>query len=393
RNITDVDDKINARAQESGVDIREITEEPVNAYHADMASIGTLPPSIEPRATEHIPQMVTMIEKLIAEGHAYEADGHVLFNVKSDPDYGRLSGRSMDEMIAGARVEVAPYKNDPADFVLWKPSDADIPGWDSPWGRGRPGWHIECSAMGETHLGETFDIHGGGIDLIFPHHENEAAQSRCAHDGAPLANFWMHNGYLMVEGEKMSKSLGNFFTVRDVVAEWPGEVARYAMLATHYRQPLDWTNDGLTQAKQSLDRIYRALRALDKISATDAEVPDSVLNALQDDLNTPQALSALHDLTKVANKADNDGERARLKGEILAAGQLLGLLNEVPEQWLHASSSEGPTPDEIENLIQERLEARKNKDFARADEIRDTLAAQGIILEDSGRTTSWRRSQ
>ena len=391
RNITDVDDKINARARESGEDIRTITERTAAAYHEDMGALGALRPNVEPRATDHIPQMVAMIEKLVAEGHAYEAEGHVLFSVKSDADYGALSRRSMDEMIAGARVEVAPYKKDPADFVLWKPSEAGDPAWDSPWGRGRPGWHIECSAMGETHLGETFDIHGGGIDLTFPHHENEIAQSRCAHDGAPLANVWMHNGFLMVEGEKMSKSLGNFFTVRELLEEWPGDVMRYAMLATQYRQPLDWTRDGLTQAKQSLDRIYRALRALEDVEAQDADIPESVLAPLRDDLNTPLALAALHDLTTECNKSLKPEERARLKGELLAGGALLGLLGVDADEWLKAAPAGELEAEAIEALIRERLDARKNKDFARADEIRDSLAAQGIILEDGPDGTIWRR--
>ena len=396
RNITDVDDKINARARESGEDIRTITDRTVKAYHADMGALGALSPTVEPRATDHIPQMVAMIDRLVTSGHAYEAEGHVLFSVKSDADYGELSRRSMDDMIAGARVEVAPYKKDPADFVLWKPSEAGDPAWDSPWGPGRPGWHIECSAMGETHLGDTFDIHGGGIDLTFPHHENEIAQSRCAHDGAPLANVWMHNGFLKVEGEKMSKSLGNFFTVRELLEEWPnqaqgGEVMRYAMLATHYRQPLDWTRDGLTQAKQSLDRIYRALRALEDVAADDAPVPESVLAPLRDDLNTPLALAALHDLTTECNKSLKPDDRARLKGELRAGGALLGLLGADADAWLKSGQSGELAVEAIEALIQERLDARANKDFTRADDIRDSLAAQGIILEDGPDGTVWRR--
>ncbi len=408
RNITDIDDKINERAAESGEDIRDLTTRTAAQFHKDMAALNALSPSIEPRATDHIPHMIAMIERLIGLGHAYEAEGHVLFSVQSDEGYGVLSGRSMDEMIAGARVEVAPYKKDPADFVLWKPSTPDLPGWDSPWGRGRPGWHIECSAMGEAHLGETFDIHGGGIDLIFPHHENEIAQSSCTHGGAPLARYWMHNGFLSVEGEKMSKSLGNFFTVNELLEDWPGEVMRYAMLATHYRQPLDWTNDGLTQAKQSLDRIYRALRALDDVEADEAEVPPSVLGPLTEDLNTPLALTALHDLTTECNKAEREDDKGRFKGELLSAGRLLGLLQEEPDQWLKSkvrkvelglgeAFGEGVGPDsilddaDIERLITKRINARKNKDFAEADRIRDDLAAKGIILEDGPEGTIWRR--
>jgi cysteinyl-tRNA synthetase len=393
RNITDVDDKINARARESGEDIRAITERTVAAYHEDMDALGALRPTIEPRATEHIGQMIAMTEKLIARGHAYEADGHVLFSVSSDPQYGQLSGRSMDEMIAGARVEVAPYKRDPADFVLWKPSTPDLPGWDSPWGRGRPGWHIECSAMGEAHLGEVFDIHGGGIDLIFPHHENEIAQSACAHHGQPHARYWMHNGFLMVEGEKMSKSLGNFFTVRDLLADWPGEVLRYTMLSTHYRQPIDWTKAGMQQAKDSLDRLYRTLKAFEHIDADEADVPESVLAPLLDDLNTPLALSALHELATKANKSKNDPTRGKYKAMLLAGGQALGLFGSDPDDWLKRrdATADGPTEAEIEQLIAGRIAARKNKDFAEADRIRGTLADQGIILEDGPQGTTWRR--
>ncbi len=387
-NITDVDDKINARAAESGEDIGAITAKTTKAYHEDMEALGALPPDVEPRATEHIPQMIAMIEKLLAGGFAYEADGHVLFHVKADAGYGVLSGRSVEDMIAGARVEVAPYKKDPADFVLWKPSSDDLPGWDSPWGRGRPGWHIECSAMGEEHLGETFDIHGGGLDLIFPHHENEIAQSSCAHVSKPLANYWVHNGYVMAEGEKMSKSLGNFFTVRDLLADWDGEVIRYNMLSTHYRAPLDWTRAGCEQAKQSLDRLYTALRALDGIEVGDADIPDALLAALEDDLNTPLALSVLHELAGEANKASADGDKSRVKGALHAGGGLLGLLHRAPEDWFKAGAD---NTGEIEALIEKRLQARADKNFALADQIRDDLAAQGVILEDGPGGTSWKR--
>lgn len=389
RNITDVDDKINARAAESGQDIGAITAETAKAYHEDMDAIGALEPDVEPRATEHVPQMIAMIETLLAGGFAYEADGHVLFHVKADKDYGSLSGRSVDEMIAGARVEVAPYKKDPADFVLWKPSPEDLPGWDSPWGRGRPGWHIECSAMGEEHLGETFDIHGGGIDLIFPHHENEIAQSSCAHGSKPLANYWVHNGFVMAEGEKMSKSLGNFFTVRDLLADWDGEVIRYNMLSSHYRAPLDWTQAGCEQAKQSLERLYTALRALAGIQADESDVPAALMAALEDDLNTSLALSVLHELAGEANKASADEDKARLKGALLAGGGLLGLLQRDPEEWFKAGADGA---GEIDALIAKRLQARADKDFTLADQIRDDLAAQGVILEDGPGGTTWKRA-
>jgi len=389
RNITDVDDKINAAARDSGVDIGAITARTTAAFHRDMAALGALPPDVEPRATEHIAPMIAMIERLIGAGHAYVAEGHVLFDVPSDPDYGQLSGRARDEMIAGARVDVAPYKKDPADFVLWKPSGAGQPGWESPWGRGRPGWHIECSAMGETHLGETFDIHGGGLDLIFPHHENEIAQSRCSHAGAPLARYWVHNGFVTVEGEKMSKSLGNFLTVHDLLEETPGEVIRAAMLATHYRQPLDWTDEGVRQAREGLDRMYRALRRLKDVAIGDKPaVPEGLLAALEDDLNTPLALAELHRITGEANKAQDRAAQATWKGQLLAGGALIGLLQADPEAWLHG----GEEDSDIDALLAERLEARRNKDFATADRIRDQLAARGIVIEDGPQGSSWRRA-
>jgi len=363
-----------------------------------MAALNAAPPDIEPRATEHIAEMIAMIEKLIASGHAYAAEGHVLFDVPSMPEYGKLSGRNRDEMIAGARVDVAPYKKDAADFVLWKPSSPELPGWDSPWGRGRPGWHIECSAMSETHLGETFDIHGGGRDLIFPHHENEVAQSCCAHNGAPLARYWVHNGFLTVEGEKMSKSLGNFRTVQELLENHHGEVIRLAMLATHYRQPLDWTEDGLHQARANLDRLYTALRSLDDVKVDMAkeagDPPAEFLAALEDDLNTPLALSVMFALAGAANKATDEAERARIKGEILGCGELLGILQEDVNVWFQGGAEEGGDLDaaQVEHLIADRLAARAAKDFAAADNIRDQLADAGIVLEDGPEGTSWRRA-
>jgi len=391
RNITDVDDKINAAAKASGETIREVTERTARAFHEDVAALGNLPPTREPRATEHVAQMVRMIGELIAGGHAYEAEGHVLFAVKSKADYGKLSRRPHDEMIAGARVEVAPYKRDPGDFVLWKPSPPDLPGWESPWGRGRPGWHIECSAMAEAYLGESFDIHAGGLDLIFPHHENEIAQSECAHGGRIFARYWLHNEFVIVEGEKMSKSLGNFRTIRDVLADAPGEAARYAMLTAHYRDPMDWTAERLRQAKQALDRFYLGLRAVAEVPATDAsEMPHPVRAALEDDLNTPLALAALHELLGELNKAGDYAEKARLKGALLAGGAVLGLLQQDAEAWLRgAEQGDG----EIEALIAERLAARKAKNFAEADRIRTDLALKGIVLEDKpDGTTLWRRA-
>jgi cysteinyl-tRNA synthetase len=382
RNITDVDDKINAAAKARGESIRALTERTATAFRDDMAALGALPPDVEPRATEHIAEMIAMVERLVAGGFAYAAEGHVLFEVKKMPDYGRLSGRSLEDMIAGARVEVAPYKRDPADFVLWKPSDAETPGWDSPWGRGRPGWHLECSAMSARHLGETFDIHGGGIDLVFPHHENEIAQSVCAHGGKPFVRYWLHNGFLNIESEKMSKSLGNFVTVRALLEEWPGEAIRYAMLTGHYREPLDWTRERLRQAKTTLDRFYLALRNAADVEAA-PYLTKAVAAALEDDLNTPLALAHLHELANALNR----DRSAEAKAGMLAAGNLLGLLQQEPDSWLR-----GGGDARIEDLVRQRDDARKAKNFAEADRIRKALDAEGILLEDKqGGVTTWRR--
>ena len=392
RNITDVDDKIMAAAKERGIAIDTLTTETTAMYHADMAALNALPPDVEPRATEHIPQMIAMIERLIESGNAYAADGHVLFNVPSMTNYGKLSRRSLKEMIAGARVEVAPYKKDPADFVLWKPSTPDQPGWDSPWGRGRPGWHIECSAMSEAHLGETFDIHGGGLDLIFPHHENEIAQSTCAHHGKPFVKVWLHNGFLSVNGEKMSKSLGNFFTVRDLLAKAPGEAIRLCLLSAHYRAPLDWTDDALSQARQVLDRLYGALRQVGP-GAVASTIPMAVRAALEDDINTPKAIAELHELAGRLNKASGT-ECDSLAADLRAGGQVLGLLQADPETWFkwQPEAGAGLTDAAIEALIAGRNDAKKARNFTEADRIRDELKANGVALEDTPGGTKWRRS-
>jgi cysteinyl-tRNA synthetase len=368
-NITDVEDKIMAAAAAEGVPIEIITERYSRFYFEDLGALGVARPDIVPLATQHIPQMVAMIERLIAAGHAYAAEGHVLFDVPSWPDYGRLSGRPMDEMIAGARVDVAPYKRSPADFVLWKPSAESQPGWDSPWGRGRPGWHIECSAMIEAHLGETIDIHGGGIDLEFPHHENEIAQSSCAHGGAPLARYWLHNGMLSMSSSKMSKSLGNVVTVGELLGEGhKGEVLRFALLSAHYRQPLDWSAQLIAQSKATLDRLYRTARDADPGTPSPA-----VIDALADDLNTPLALSRL--------SAIEDGATLR------ASAALLGLLGDSAAAWF-----QGAGDSRIDALVAARAEAKQRRDFAEADRIRAELAGEGVILEDNPAGTTWRRS-
>jgi len=393
RNFTDVDDKINAAAQAQGVPIKAITDKFSAIYRDDMAALGVLRPTIEPCATDHIAQMTAMTEALIAKGHAYAADGHVMFHVPSFERYGQLSGRNRDDMIAGARVEVAPYKKDPADFVLWKPSTPDLPGWDSPWGRGRPGWHIECSAMIETHLGNTIDLHGGGHDLIFPHHENELAQGTCAHGGATYARMWMHNGFLTMDKEKMSKSIGNIVTVHELLDKWPGEVVRLALLSAHYRQPLDWSDDTLTQTKATLDRFYRALDEVSGIEATVWDAPSAVVAALNDDLNTPKAMAEIAGLVKALNSATNDGDKARLKAELLSAGALLGILQQKPGRWFAAAKNDIDST-EVERLIAARLAARKARDFKEADRLRGVIAGMGVTIEDRpDGTTKWRMSE
>ena len=366
RNFTDVDDKINAKARETGRAIGEITEETIGWYHADMDAIGVLRPTHEPRATEYIPQMIAMIEDLIAKGHAYAAEGHVLFSVGSYPDYGRLSGRTVEDMIAGARVEVAPYKRDAMDFVLWKPSGADTPGWDSPWGYGRPGWHIECSAMSHELLGPHFDIHGGGNDLMFPHHENEIAQSCCAHQGAGFANIWMHNEMLQVEGKKMSKSLGNFFTVRDLLDQGvPGEVIRFVMLSTHYSKPMDWTAKKAAEAEKTLRKWYA--QAAD---APQAPVPDAMLAALFDDLNTPLAITALHQISQ-------SGDAASLRAGL----SILGLASVGVPDW--AASPDVDLSALEAQLFAVRQTAMETKDFAPVDALKSALTDAGVEVRMS----------
>jgi cysteinyl-tRNA synthetase len=393
RNITDVDDKINDRAARDfptlplNEAIRKVTEQTAAQFHADVAALGCLPPTFEPRATDFVlpradgkADMVTLIRQLIARGHAYEAGGEVLFDTQSMPDYGALSGRKLDEQLAGARVAVDAHKKNPADFVLWKQSSAGEPGWDSPWGRGRPGWHIECSAMSAAYLGDVFDIHGGGLDLIFPHHENEIAQSRCAHGTPTMANYWMHNGFLQVEGEKMSKSLGNFITIRDVLKDWPGEVVRLNMLKTHYRSPIDWTLKGLEETAKTLDDWYWVA------ADVKGEQPFApVIEALSDDLNTPQMIASLHGLR---NSAASGNERDR--DQFAASLRLLGFLSESAAEWQRRKQqASGVDAKQIDGLISDRTAARARKDFKESDRIRDELAAMGVVIKDSKEGTTW----
>lgn len=395
RNITDVDDKINNAARELGVPISTITDRFAAAFRDDMAALGAVTPDVEPSVVAHMPQIIAMIERLIESGHAYVAENHVLFSVGSFADYGKLSRRDVDEMIAGARIDVAPYKRDPGDFVLWKPSTDDLPGWESPWGRGRPGWHIECSAMAEAHLGETIDIHAGGVDLQFPHHENEIAQSECAHGGRVFARYWLHNGMLNFGGAKMSKSIGNIEKIHDLVAKHPPEALRYALLSAHYRQPLEWSDTVIDQCIRTLDRLYGTLRDLGDVDAN-ATIPDSVETALDDDLNTPQVLALLNEFARDARGllAVGDADRARLsqlKGDLLGAGLALGLLQQSPAKWF-ARGADDSDDARITALVEERTTAKKSRDFARADAIRDQLAAEGVLLEDTAAGVRWRRA-
>ena len=387
RNFTDVDDKINAAAATEGVPIGTITGRYIDAYHEDMRALGVLTPDLEPRVTEHIPAIIDLIWELMARGHAYAEQGHVLFHVPSYPAYGQLSGRRTEDMLAGARVEVAPYKRDPMDFVLWKPSMPEQPGWDSPWGRGRPGWHIECSAMIGQHLGHTIDIHGGGQDLIFPHHENEVAQGTCAH-GALYCRTWVHNSFVTVDGQKMSKSLGNVLLVRDLLQQAPGEAIRLALLSTHYRRPLDWSAQRLTAARQALTRFYASLAKVEHVSALADTTPDAqVLEALRNDLNVPGALTRLHALRTELDEAATDTARAQAKSRLLVSAGVLGLLQQAPSMAMEALAPSDwawtANANRVRELLDERQLARERRDFARADALRGELEAAGFIVEDT----------
>ena len=390
RNITDIDDKINNAARELGVPIKSITDKYTAAYRSEMSALGVEMPNIEPFATDHISEIVAMIERLVDRGHAYAAAGHVLFDVGAFADYGQLSRRSPDEMMAGARIEVAPYKRNAGDFVLWKPSTDDLPGWDSPWGRGRPGWHIECSAMAAAHLGEVIDIHAGGVDLQFPHHENEVAQSRCAHGTEVFARYWVHNGMLTLSGSKMSKSVGNVFLVHELIKLYPPEALRFALLSGHYRQPLEWSDQLIDQSVRTLDRLYGTLRDVSADSSAAAgPVPAEVESALADDLNTPQALAALAQFAADARR-QSGAVAAEAAGKLLSGGRALGLLQQAPQAWF----SRGVAADDdarIQSLVDQRIAARKARDFAEADRIRDLLAAEAIVLEDTPEGVRWRR--
>lgn len=389
-NITDIDDKILNKHQETGKPIEEITRETFQWYLDDMHALNVKDPDYRPRATEFVNEMIELVKLLIKNGHAYEAEGHVLFSVDSMPNYGYLSGRSMKEMLAGARIEVADYKKNPADFILWKPSEEGQPGWNSPWGFGRPGWHLECSAMSSKYLGNSFDIHGGGSDLIFPHHENECAQSMCAHPHDTFARYWVHAGMLMVDGVKMSKSLGNFYTVNQLIAEYPAEALRLLFISTHYHQPFNFTFEGLKQAKTVLDKFYNALQKTDNIKTEKTVVDERVLEALCDDLNTPLALSYLHEIVNNLNKAETEEDKRKYKSLLLGSAGVMGLLYQDADAWFKQGAN-AIAEDEIEQLILERAEAKKSKNYARADEIRNQLKEAGILLEDGPTGTTWKK--
>ncbi len=390
RNITDIDDKINKSALNLGMNIKKYSQKYADIYNNDIQQLGVLPPDIEPYATAHIPEIISMINALIAKGNAYEAEGHVLFNVESYDKYGRLSNRNLEDMIAGARVEVAPYKKHPADFVLWKPSDETLPGWNSPWGRGRPGWHIECSAMCKQHLGDVIDIHCGGRDLVFPHHENESAQSCCANDTESFANHWLHNGMINMGNQKMSKSLGNILLIKDVTEQYKGEVIRWLLLSAQYRQSVDWSDESIHKSQKTVDRIYAVLRENQDITASIGNecIPQPVIDALDDDLNTPMAFAEINKIAKQLAKAQTIEDKQKYKSSLLSTGALLGLFEHDAEQWFKKTDSD-IDEEKVNALILEREQARTNKDWAQSDLIRDKLSEMNIVLEDSTQGTRW----
>ena len=388
RNITDLDDKIYEAAKSEQSDVSEITERYTKIYHQDISALGVKDPDIEPRATDHIKEMIEMIEGLLAKGYAYENEGHVLFSVDSYSDYGSLSNRQHEDQIAGARVAIAAYKKNPRDFVLWKPSTPDLPGWESPWGVGRPGWHLECSTMAKKYLGETLDIHGGGSDLIFPHHENECAQSICSHKGEPFANFWVHHGMIDFNDTKMSKSEGNLLLIKDLLEEIPGEVVRMALISAHYRKPINWSNDLIKDSKKKLDRLYGAIRKIDIFQNT--EPSNEVLLALADDLNTPKALSALFNIVKLINNSEDPVERDKYASTLMASASLLGLMTMSADEWFKTTPNGVLTREEIEHLITQRERARKSKNFSESDRIRNDLLQKGVVIEDGPDGTEWR---
>ena len=388
RNITDLDDKIYEAAKSEQSDVSEITERYTKIYHQDISALGVKDPDIEPRATDHIIEMIEMIEGLLAKGYAYENEGHVLFSVDSYSDYGSLSNRQHEDQIAGARVAIAAYKKNPRDFVLWKPSTPDLPGWESPWGVGRPGWHLECSTMAKKYLGETLDIHGGGSDLIFPHHENECAQSICSHKGEPFANFWVHHGMIDFNDTKMSKSEGNLLLIKDLLEEIPGEVVRMALISAHYRKPINWSNDLIKDSKKKLDRLYGAIRKIDIFQ--NAEPSNEVLLALADDLNTPKALSALFNIVKLINNSEDPVERDKYASTLMASASLLGLMTMSADEWFKTTPKGVLTREEIEHLITQRERARKSKNFSESDRIRNDLLQKGVVIEDGPDGTEWR---
>jgi len=390
RNITDIDDKINKSALELGQNIKKYSQKYADIYNQDIESLGVLPPDIEPYATDHIPQIIAMIKRLIEKGNAYEAEGHVLFSVESYKNYGKLSNRKLEDMIAGARVEVAPYKKYAADFVLWKPSDEALPGWNSPWGRGRPGWHIECSAMCKEHLGNVIDIHCGGRDLVFPHHENEVAQSCCANSTEKFANYWLHNGMINMGNQKMSKSLGNILLINEVTKQYKGEVIRWLLLSAQYRQSVDWSEESIHKSQKTMDRIYATLRDNQTIVAdiNKKRIPIGVINALDDDLNTPVVFAEINKTAKLLANAKTSEEKQMYKSQLLSSGELLGLFQENAEQWFKSGEANVDS-DKVDSLIAQRNQARIDKDWAKSDEIRDELAAMNIVLEDSANGTRW----